>query len=259
MIVATAVGALLLAGCGSSGHAAASDDGASPTVPASSSTDPSAVPSTSTTAADTSSTSNPVASSQSLPGVGPAFAQRIPTSARQLVLVSGKGLRDTTSTVTLWERDGASGWKQVGGPIPAHNGAGGWSADHHEGDEKTPIGVFTLTAGGGALPDPGAKIPYEYRASYYTTSGTFLGGDLRGTFDYVVAIDYNRIPGTPPSDSRKPDGAAKGGDIWLHVDHQSPTHACVSLPLDNMRSLVRWLDPADHPVVAMGDAASLAA
>ncbi|MFF3514085.1 L,D-transpeptidase family protein [Streptomyces sp. NPDC002573] len=52
-------------------------------------------------------------------------------------------------------------------------------------------------------------------------------------------------------------GTAAGG-IWIHVDHGGPTHACVSLSRTHMKQLLRALDPADHPVVVMGDADSLA-
>jgi L,D-peptidoglycan transpeptidase YkuD (ErfK/YbiS/YcfS/YnhG family) len=53
-------------------------------------------------------------------------------------------------------------------------------------------------------------------------------------------------------------GASKGGGIWLHVDHGGPTHGCVSIARAHMRQLLRTLDPARHPVVVMGDSASLA-
>ncbi|MFE3906359.1 L,D-transpeptidase family protein [Streptomyces sp. NPDC059153] len=52
-------------------------------------------------------------------------------------------------------------------------------------------------------------------------------------------------------------GASKGGGVWLHADHGGPTHACVSLPEKDMKELLRTLDPALHPVIVMGDAASL--
>lgn len=44
----------------------------------------------------------------------------------------------------------------------------------------------------------------------------------------------------------------------MHVDHGGPTHGCVSVSAVHMIELLRTLDPADHPVIVMGDAASLA-
>lgn len=55
-----------------------------------------------------------------------------------------------------------------------------------------------------------------------------------------------------------PMGANRGMGIWIHVDHGGPTHACVSIAKAHMKQLLRVLNPADHPVVVMGDAASLA-
>jgi hypothetical protein len=117
--------------------------------------------------------------------------------------------------------------------------------------------VFRLTDAGGLLPDPGTRLPYD-RSSSFTIGGTgFEGKPLEGSFDYVVAINYNREPGTSPLDWTRPLGQEKGGGIWLHVDHEGPTHGCVSLREGHMRQLLRVLDPRLSPVVVMGDADSL--
>lgn len=50
----------------------------------------------------------------------------------------------------------------------------------------------------GLLPDPGTRLPYD-RSDGFAVSGTgFEGEPLEGSFDYVVAIDYNREPGASP-------------------------------------------------------------
>ena len=74
----------------------------------------------------------------------------------------------------------------------------------------------------------------------------------------MIAIDYNRRPGTSPLDWTRPMGAGRGGGIWLHVDHGGPTHGCVSVSEEHMKELLRTLDPGLHPVVVMGDGPSLA-
>ena len=86
----------------------------------------------------------------------------------------------------------------------------------------------------------------------------FDGEPLDAAFDYVIAIDYNRVAGTSPLDGTQPLGANRGGGIWVHVDHGGPTHGCVSIPAARMVDLLRTLLPADHPVIVMGDRASLA-
>jgi L,D-peptidoglycan transpeptidase YkuD (ErfK/YbiS/YcfS/YnhG family) len=158
--------------------------------------------------------------------------------------------------VVLYERT-ADGW-QAGTTWPAHNAFKGWTDHHMTGDLRSPIGVFTLTDAGGRLSDPGTELPYT-RSSGFVANGTgFEGEPLAGSFDYVIAVNYNRVPGTSPQDWTRPLGADRGGGIWLHVDHDGPTQGCVSLAEQHMKELLRALDPDRHPVIVMGDAASLA-
>ncbi|KIF75615.1 lipoprotein, partial [Streptomyces sp. 150FB] len=193
-----------------------------------------------------------------LPGLGPATRAEIPDGTTQAVVVTG-ATRDTNQdTAVMYERDPATGWHPVTDPWPAHNALHGWTEDHHQGDLRTPIGVFGLTDAGGRLADPGTKLPYD-RGPAFSASGTgFKGESLAGSFDYVVAINYNRKPGTTPLDWTRPLGARKGGGIWFHVDHGGPTQGCVSLPKARMKELLGRLDPAKKPVVVMGDKATLA-
>lgn len=190
-----------------------------------------------------------------LPGLGARTRAEIPANARQVLLVTGESKNSSTSQVVLYRRTG-TGW-EPGAAWPAHNARDGWTDDHHAGDLHSPIGVFSLTDAGGLLADPGTKLPYDQSRSF-TIGGTgFEGESLAGSFDYVIAINYNRKPGTSPLDWTRPLGDGKGGGIWLHVDHGGPTHGCVSLEEDHIKDLMRTLDPDQHPVIVMGDAESL--
>ncbi|MEU5523340.1 L,D-transpeptidase family protein [Streptomyces sp. NPDC047860] len=191
-----------------------------------------------------------------IPGLGPRTQAWIPANARQVLVVTGRGRDANRSEAVLYEHTG-SGW-EAGPAWPARNALNGWTDDHWAGDLRSPIGVFTLTDAGGLLPDPGAELPYD-RSEGFRAAGTgFRGEPLEGSFDYVIAIDYNREPGTSPLDMTRPLGAGRGGGIWLHVDHEGPTQGCVSLDKPHMKELLRTLDPDRHPVVVIGDAASLA-
>ncbi len=194
----------------------------------------------------------------SIPGLGAGFSAKIPATSNQVVLASGTGKDSSDSSVTLWSRTPDGRWR-AGETWAAHNGYAGWTADHSSGDLRSPIGVFTLSDAGGLKPDPGSHLPYHQDRGFVAPGTGFSGEPLAGAFDYVVAIDYNRVTGDSPLDPREPLGTDKGGGIWLHVDHGGPTHACVSLSQDHMIELLKTLDPAAHPVIAMGDAASLAA
>jgi L,D-peptidoglycan transpeptidase YkuD (ErfK/YbiS/YcfS/YnhG family) len=192
---------------------------------------------------------------QQIPGLGPKTWAKVPADARQAVVVTGRGRDSSASTVVLYART-AAGWR-AGASWPAHNALKGWTDHHLAGDLRSPIGVYTLTDAGGLLKDPGTKLPYD-RGAGFTAPGTgFEGEPLAGSFDYVIAINYNRRPGTSPLDWTRPLGAGRGGGIWLHVDHGGPTHGCVSIAEKHMKELLRTLDPDLHPVVVMGDATSL--
>ncbi|GAA4042295.1 hypothetical protein [Streptomyces shaanxiensis] len=193
---------------------------------------------------------------QQVPGLGPKTWAEVPSRTRQVVVVTGRGKNSPLSTVVLYERTEA-GW-QAGESRPAHNALRGWTDHHRAGDLRSPVGVFTLTDAGGLLADPGTRLPYDHGVGFTATGTGFEGEPLAGSFDYVIAINYNREPGTSPLDWTRPLGAGRGGGIWLHVDHDGPTQGCVSIAREHMKELLLALDPDRHPVVVMGDARSLA-
>ncbi|MCX5388651.1 hypothetical protein [Streptomyces sp. NBC_00094] len=193
-----------------------------------------------------------------IPGIGPATLARIPDGTSQAFVVTGATVDSNTATAVLHERDAAGRWTVAAGPWPAHNALRGWTADHDAGDLRTPIGVFRLGDAGGRLPDPGARLPYDQDEEFAISGTGFSGESLEGSFDHVIAIDYNRVPGRTPLDKERPLGAEKGGGVWIHVDHGGPTQACVALERDILRELLVALDPAREPVVVMGPAPELA-
>ncbi|MFF4349779.1 hypothetical protein [Streptomyces sp. NPDC001530] len=190
-----------------------------------------------------------------IPDVGDRLHKRIPSDSRQVVAVYGEGKDSANATVVLYTKSGST-WDKTRS-WAAHNGKKGWTDDHHEGDNRSPVGVFTLSDAGGVLVDPGARLPYTRSASFQAPRS--WAKSHWHDFDYVIAIDYNRVKGTAPNDPTRPEGQSKGGGIWLHMDHGSGTSACVSLSKSGMEYLLRTLDPHQHPVVVMGDKADLKA
>lgn len=243
--VALVASPLLLSGCGGGAEAAPSrpDDNRPDDSPAAGAT--------ATPTPDSSTSQAP-----GIPGLGPRTTAAIPERAEQVVVASGRGKDSPLSTVVLYERDDTT-W-QPGARWPAHNGRDGWSTHHMAGDLRSPVGVYGLTDAGGLLKDPGSRLPYHHSSSFYSPGTGFEGEPLQGSFDYVVAINYNREPGTSPLDWTRPLGTSRGGGVWLHVDHGGPTHACVSVAKAHMKELLRTLDPDRHPVVVMGHADWLA-
>ncbi|MFJ7419067.1 hypothetical protein ACIQXD_10635 [Streptomyces uncialis] len=253
-LAALSCGALLLTGCSAgAGSGRAGGGGPAPlNAKAGSATGPSARPPIEGRPGP--GTTGEVAA---VPGLGPGTRARIPARTRQALVVTGAG-RDSSAGTAALHQQGAQGvWRTVAGPWPAHNALRGWTDDHRAGDLRSPIGVFGLGDAGGLLPDPGTALPYDQDIEFGDSGTGYLDESLEGSFDYVLAIDYNRVPGTSPLDKTRPLGADKGSGIWLHVDHGGPTKGCVSLPRGRMRELLRALDPRLRPVVVMGDAASL--
>lgn len=215
--------------------------------PGSESQDAARIPDGTATAAETAAPA-PLAAAA---GLGPRRAATVPAETSQVVVVRGAGRTSALATVDLYQRSGG-GWVRAAG-WAGHNGVRGWTDDHREGDLRTPTGTYSLTDAGGSRPDPGTALPYHRSTSFVPRGDSVFGDSLEGSFDYVVAIDYNRRRDRSPLDTTRPQGWDDGGGIWLHVDHGGPTHGCVSLPEDGMRQLLTALRPQAHPLVVMGD------
>lgn len=193
------------------------------------------------------------AAPQGLAGVSESTRARIPVESRQLILVTGKAVDSSESTATFYTRPAAGADWVKAESWPARNGAKGWSTERTYGDLTSPMGVFALTDAGGLLPKPpGTRLPYDEDNGFVATGLGVNGESLAGSFDYVVAIDFNRRPGRSPLDPVMPDGEDKGGNIWLHVDHDGPSQGCVGIPKAAMEKVLRTLDPAAKPVIVMG-------
>ena len=201
-------------------------------------------------------TATPEPSAASTLPLGRHTLATIPARTSQVVIVRGAGPQSDAATVQLYEQ-GATGWTRIAS-WKGHVGKRGWTTHHMQGDLKTPAGTFTLTDAGGRRPDPGTHLPYYESAAFTPPPGEPGFGDATAdAFDFVLAIDYNRVTGRSPLDAARPMGADRGGGIWIHVDHDGPTHGCVSIPKAGMRLLLRRLRTTADPVVVMGDADTL--
>jgi L,D-peptidoglycan transpeptidase YkuD (ErfK/YbiS/YcfS/YnhG family) len=181
----------------------------------------------------------------------------------QVVTVVAPRAGATTAELTAWQR-GAAGWSVALGPVPARIGSGGVGAVR-EGSTRTPVGVFGLTEAFGRAPDPGTRLPYrvvdgddwwvsDVRSPRYNryarcapstcdfdeTAGENLVA-AGPAYDHAVVIDHNR-GGTP--------GA--GSAFFLHVSTGAATAGCVAIDGDSLAALMRWLDPAASPRIAIG-------
>lgn len=180
-----------------------------------------------------------------------------PTAGSGQVVTVNAAAGSTYATVTAWQRQANGVWTRVVGPIPARVGQNG-IGPAREGSQYTPAGTFALDQAFGRLANPGAKLPYfstdrldwwdenPSSATYnlHVRRSTSPGGasenlyNAGAAYNLAVNMAYNptRIPG-------------KGSAFFLHVGTGSPTAGCVSIDQSSLTKIIRWLDPAEHPVI----------
>jgi L,D-peptidoglycan transpeptidase YkuD (ErfK/YbiS/YcfS/YnhG family) len=187
--------------------------------------------------------------------------------AHQIVTVSATG---SYANVVAWQWKNGT-WHAVIQTKSARIGTNGVvpATQRKQGTSTTPAGTFTMTEAFGISANPGTKMPYhlvttddwwveDNNSAYYnsmrgasqggfavTTSGV-NGSEHLITFTtqyrYVVVINFNR----PPNAVRY-----RGAGIFLHVNGPGSTAGCVSVPLATMVAIITWLDPAQHPRIAI--------
>ncbi|AHH97669.1 hypothetical protein GCM10010174_02250 [Kutzneria viridogrisea] len=180
--------------------------------------------------------------------------------AGQVITVRAEHERATTAVLTAWQR-GAGCWRRVLDPVRAFVGSQGIGRAS-ESSARTPAGVWPLTEGFGHLPvrtrlpyreidaadwwvsDPASPLYNTYQrcqaggCPFDESAGEALGRS-GAVYDHAVVIDYNRSPVVP--------GA--GSAFFLHVTGGGPTAGCVAIPVAELRTLLDWLDPSEHPVI----------
>jgi L,D-peptidoglycan transpeptidase YkuD (ErfK/YbiS/YcfS/YnhG family) len=196
------------------------------------------------------------------PAKTPLLVEQLHTvgNAHQVITVTSSSWGANTATLQTFEKVGTT-WRAVFPAMPAHLGRNGFSADKHEGDGKTPAGMYGFNIMFGQRANPGVKFPYRVADSqsvwvddvsspYYNTwqenaalKGEHLASSGYATaYAYAAVIAYN-MPNPVPG---------KGSAIFLHVSTGGATAGCVSIAQSNLLQVLRWLDPAKGPVIVMG-------
>ncbi|MFL6133503.1 MAG: L,D-transpeptidase family protein [Nocardioidaceae bacterium] len=224
-----------------------------------------------------------------LPSAG-AASGTLPTylslgaDVRQLVTVTSDRWSDTRGSLSAW-RKRSDGWHRVHGPLTVRLGWNGWvtAAQRRQSTGTTPAGKFSMPYAFGNRADPGAQLryrhvddndvwPYEPRdpATYniyqpYRASTSAWRTDYRERlasygyeYAYAVVVGFNQPTGVRWSRTRHQYVARntadtrRGGGIFLHVQRSTYTAGCVAGPLEDIRWVVRWLNPTQSPRIVMG-------
>jgi L,D-peptidoglycan transpeptidase YkuD (ErfK/YbiS/YcfS/YnhG family) len=193
---------------------------------------------------------------------------------------SGKTNATRTGTLTWWRRRGST-WVKVGS-APARFGYNGLSDNRREGDGTTPTGIYTLPLAFGLKPNPGTKLPWRHvdagswwdenslkPRSYNTwyencpaticwTETTRSAHSSEHLADYPVQYAYAAFIGFNTGSSKVlPPARPSGSGIFLHVNGTGYTAGCVSIPRSSLVAILKWLDPAAKPHIAIGNSASI--
>jgi L,D-peptidoglycan transpeptidase YkuD (ErfK/YbiS/YcfS/YnhG family) len=198
-------------------------------------------------------------------------------NAGQLILVTSRSWSGTQARLEAFE-DGSQGWTCVIGPVPARIGHTGMIPGDRrlQGSGTTPAGTFPITEAFGIQPDPGTLLPYAQITSedhwwvcdpvsvHYNTLRLGAQGGFRVREDgrrgserlaahpeeypYALVVDFNR----PTPDRRR------GAGIFLRASRGVATDGGIGVDIDVLLALLRWLDPARHPVTTLAPERSAA-
>jgi L,D-peptidoglycan transpeptidase YkuD (ErfK/YbiS/YcfS/YnhG family) len=200
-----------------------------------------------------------------------ANAMETPPSAQQLITVEAKTMRTTYAELRTWRKVRGC-WALAAGPYAARLGKNGLSSNRREGDGTTPTGVYRIgSTMYGNEANPGVRFRYRrvrcgdwwdedptsptYNSFQHVRCGTTppFAGNSEGMwqqprpYPFLAVIEYNMRPVVP----------GKGSGIFLHAQTGGPTIGCISLRKTELRAILRWLSPADAPVIAIGTRAQL--
>jgi L,D-peptidoglycan transpeptidase YkuD (ErfK/YbiS/YcfS/YnhG family) len=191
--------------------------------------------------------------------------------ASQLITIEAARYKTTAATLRLWER-WRTCWVAVDGPWTVRVGRNGLADRRREGDGTTPTGIYTIgRVIYGNAANPGVRYRYRrlvcgdwwnedprsptYNTFQHVRCGTRppfrtttpgLWQDKRAYHHFAV-IEFNMRPIVP----------GRGSGIFLHAKTGNSTNGCVSLDLPRLIAVLKWLDPAKKPRIAIGTRASL--
>jgi uncharacterized protein YijF (DUF1287 family) len=198
----------------------------------------------------------------------------IPAQVSQLVVVLSNGFEDWHARLQRYERRPAEPFRSVGAPLSAVLGKAGYGWGNglhgrgvpagrrgpikHEGDLRSPAGVFGLGTVHGYAASPGTlRLPYRHAtldqrcvddpaSPYYNqvvsmaeTGERWRSAEIMRRDDdlYELALDieHNRSPVRPG------DGSCIFAHVWAGSD--LPVSGCTALAKSDLRSLLEWLKP----------------
>ena len=198
--------------------------------------------------------------------------------ARELVVVATPDWSATSGVLARYERElPGGGWRKLGNDIPIVVGRTGlaWGDDHlalagqpvkHEGDGKSPAGVFPLDTAFGFTPrdsmvqlrvpyvmlQPGSDCVDDEQSAHYNTvvdRASVPRVDWNSA-EHMRSISVYRI-GVIVGYNAAPPVKGRGSCIFLHIwgGPTSVTAGCTAMDAGALEGLMRWLDRERAPAI----------
>ncbi len=179
-------------------------------------------------------------------------------SNKQLILVTSNGYNTSNAEIRTFERNSKGSWVPVL-TTKGHIGKYGFAKekDMKEGGKKSPIGKYTIGTAFGRKANPGTKLNYrkitaddvwvdDPKSKLYNTWQSKKKTKTHwksaenmniAAYTYGFVINYNtkRIP-------------YKGSAIFFHIGN-SYTLGCTATSEENVKRILKWLDPKKNPVI----------
>lgn len=186
---------------------------------------------------------------------------------RQIILVSNETRGAVPLLIRTFEKQ--SGVWRTRFPEMNANGARNGFAPFdakEEGDARAPTGIFSISAAFGYRESVDTLMPYrqatnrdfwidDAASDSYNQWVRLAGGEQPDVsnermkrddnlYEYGMIIDYNVNPIVK----------GKGSAIFIHAERApgAPTAGCISTSIDNLLTLLKWLDPSRSPLIIMG-------
>lgn len=194
----------------------------------------------------------------------------VPSGGTQVVTVNHTS--GYNANVRYWKKTGSS-WTQQFMTVKGRIGSGGLVArdQRKQGTSTTPMGTFNLRSTFGTH----AKASNQKLSHTKITSESYWVQDNASAYynRYRLKSQGGFRAGLPASDYNSSERLAsyptqyeyavviqynwgqvrnRGAGIFLHVNGSGATGGCVSVPRWMMKDLFGLLDPAQHPVIAIG-------
>lgn len=198
--------------------------------------------------------------------------------SRQVIVVTTPGWDSVTGSLQRYERDRAGGtWRKIGEPIAAVVGKGGtgWgdglvavpgheASDpvKHEGDGRSPAGVFRVGSAFGYAAEKPATWKLAYRP---LTPATECVDDRDSKYYNRIVERTSAAPDWKSSEHMRSEGVyyewgavieqnpenrpGDGSCVFLHVGDGRGTAGCTAMKKQELERVLEWLRPADDPLI----------